>query len=55
MHIEGTVKSVTGNVLVWGCFSSKGLGDLVFIDGIMDKWVYLKIIKNNLNNHKINK
>ena len=29
---------------------SKVFRNLVFIDGIMDKWVYLEIIKNNLNN-----
>ena len=38
-HIEGTFKFGKGSVLVWGCFSSKGLGDLVFIDVIMDKWL----------------
>ena len=34
--------------MVWGCVSSKGVGKLVFIDGIMDKNVYLNILKQNL-------
>ena len=46
--IKPTVKYGNGGVFVWGCFSSKGVGNLVFIDEIMDKMVYLEILKNNL-------
>ena len=46
--INATVKYGNGGVFVWGCFSSKGMGNLVFIDEIMDKMVYLEILKNNL-------
>lgn len=37
-----------GGVMVWGCMSSAGVGELVFIDGIMDKTVYLNILKDNV-------
>lgn len=47
-NIVSTVKHGGGNILVWGCMSSSGLGELVFIDGIMDKFVYLNILKQNL-------
>ena len=33
--------------MVWGCMSS-GLGELVFIEEIMDKFIYLRILKENL-------
>lgn len=34
--------------MVWGCISSKEVGELVFIDAIMDKNRYLDILKQNL-------
>jgi len=34
--------------MVWGCISSKGVDELVFIDGILDKNKYLSILKDNL-------
>ena len=34
--------------MVWGCISSFGVGELVFVDDIMDKNMYLSILKNNL-------
>ncbi|GFW22046.1 transposable element Tc1 transposase [Trichonephila clavipes] len=43
-----TVKFRDGSVLVWGCMSSGGVGELAFIDGIIDKHVYLGILKGNL-------
>ena len=43
-----TVKHGGGSVMVWGCFSYYGVGNLVFIDGIMDKFGYLKILRENL-------
>lgn len=35
-----------GNVLVWGCFSGHGIGPIHRIDGIMDRFVYVNILKN---------
>ncbi|VVC27140.1 Paired domain,Homeobox domain-like,Winged helix-turn-helix DNA-binding domain [Cinara cedri] len=33
-HLCPTVKHGGGNVLVWGCMSATGVGNLVFINGI---------------------
>jgi len=41
-------KPHNGSLMVWGCISSKGMDELVFIDGILDKNKYLSILKNNL-------
>lgn len=43
-----TVKHGGGSVMVWGCMSAAGVGNLVFIDGIMDRFKYLDILRNNL-------
>lgn len=47
-NITPTVKHGGGSVMVWGCISAKGVGNLVFIDGIMNKESYLTILKDNL-------
>ncbi|KAF2884424.1 hypothetical protein ILUMI_21748 [Ignelater luminosus] len=47
-NIQHTVKHGGGGVLVWGCMTSFGVGELVFIDQIMDKNFYLDILKNIL-------
>ena len=44
-----TVKHGGGGVMVWGCMSAAGVGNLMIIDEIMNKTVYLNILKNNLN------
>lgn len=46
--MKGTVKHGGGHVMVWGCMSSAGVGNLVFIDSTMDKKQYLKILQDNL-------
>lgn len=43
-----TVKHGGGNVKCWGCFSSSGVGNLVFIDGNMTGEMYRTILDNNL-------
>jgi transposase len=43
-----TVKHGGGSVMVWGCFSASGVGNLVFIDGIMNQYVYMDLLKSNL-------
>lgn len=43
-----TVKHGGGSVMVWGCMSGAGVGNLQFIDVNMDRFVYLQILKDNL-------
>ena len=43
-----TVKYGGGSLLVWGCMSASGVGNLVFINGIMNHQLYIHILKNNL-------
>ncbi|CAK9811674.1 Transposable element Tc1 transposase [Anthophora quadrimaculata] len=34
--------------MVWGCMAASGVGNLIFIEGILDKAKYLHILKDNL-------
>ena len=43
-----TVKHGGGNVKCWGCFSSSGVGSLMFIYGNMTGESYREILENNL-------
>lgn len=47
-NMIGTVKHGGGNVMVWGCMSANGVGNLHFVDGIMDQYQYIDILKANL-------
>lgn len=47
-NIKSTVKFGGGSIMVWGCFSSRGFGKLVLIDGIMDKYKYVDILNDGL-------
>ena len=47
-HLQATMKHGGGNVMVWGCFSWAGIGNLVRIIGIMTADVYIDILKENL-------
>ncbi|GFV32767.1 transposable element Tc1 transposase [Trichonephila clavipes] len=47
-NLRPTVKHGGGSVMVWGCMASNGVGNLVFIDGIMDHKLYIDILNNNL-------
>ena len=47
-HLHQTVKHGRRSVMVWECMAVSGTGNLIFIDGILDKCKYLNILKNNL-------
>lgn len=47
-NLQPTVKFGGGSVMVWGCFSAAGVGNLHFIEGKMDKMVYISLLKQNL-------
>lgn len=44
-NLRATFKHGGGSILVWGCISTAGVGNLVFIE---DKSKYLKLLKENL-------
>lgn len=46
-NLQPTVK-YGGSVMVWGCMGANGVGKLVFIDGIMDRFSYVRILSENL-------
>ncbi len=43
-----TVKHGGGSVLMWGCMSAAGVGELHFIDGIMNSQTYCSILKEKM-------
>ena len=43
-----TVKHGGGHIMLWGCFSSSGTGNLVRVQGIMKKEDYIQILDENL-------
>ena len=47
-NINPTVEGGRRSLLVWACMSSSGVGNIQFIDDIIDKNVYLDILKRNV-------
>lgn len=47
-NLAPTVKHGGGGVMVWGCMAANGVGNLIFIDSIIDHKAYLQILKDNL-------
>ncbi len=43
-----TVKHGGGSVMVWGCMSAAGTGDLQFIEGTMNANMYCDILKQSM-------
>ena len=50
-NMQSTVKHGGGGVMVWGCMADSGVCELVFIDGTMDKFMYLGL-KGNITYNK---
>ncbi|GFX81743.1 transposable element Tcb2 transposase [Trichonephila clavipes] len=48
-NMRGTVKHSGGSIMVWGCMTATGVENLVIIDGIMNQYSYLNILKNTLS------
>lgn len=48
-NLQQTVKHGGGSVMVWGCMSSAGVGELRYIEETMTKEVYLDILKDSLH------
>ncbi len=46
--MEPTVKHGGGSVLMWGCMSAAGVGELHFIDGIMNSQMSCSILKEKV-------
>lgn len=44
-NLCSTVKYGSGSIMVWGFIFSQEVGELVFIDGIVDKTYYLYLLK----------
>ena len=43
-----TVKQGGGNLMLWGCFSANGPGNLITVSCTMKKEQYIKILTNNI-------
>ena len=43
-----TVKHRSGNVMVWGCMSAAGVGELHFIEGNMNSNMYCEILQQSM-------
>lgn len=47
-NTKKTVKHGGGGLMVWGCIAASGVGNLEFVDGVMDQYKYIDILKRNL-------
>ncbi len=47
-YVLPTVKHGGGSVMVWGCMSAAGTGELQFIEGTMNANMYCDILKQSM-------
>lgn len=54
-NLKTTIKHGGGSVMVWGCFSSAGVGEIALITGKMTGAIYVDLLQNNLQKsvHKL--
>jgi hypothetical protein len=52
-NIQPTVKHGGGHIIVWGCMSYSGVGNLAFIEGIMNDQMYIDVLPDNLQQSAI--
>ena len=59
VYVKKRVKHSNGSVMVWGCITRYGVGELHRIDGIMDRFIYVDILSQSLlstlNNHNLDR
>lgn len=48
-NLKATVKHGGGHVMVWGCMSSDGVGNITFIEGTMTAKSYIDVLQDNLS------
>lgn len=48
INLQPTTKRNGRSVIVWGRMTNNYVRNLMFIDGILDKMKYLKVLQNNL-------
>lgn len=47
-HVKQTIKHGGGSLMLWGCMTAFGMGPVHQIQGIMNKEIYLDILRQNL-------
>lgn len=53
-NLESSVKGGGGSVMVWGCMSAAGSGNLTFIESTMKAHDYLEILRDNVRSSATN-
>jgi len=48
--VQPNIKFGGENIMVWGCMTWEGVGNLRLIEGNMDKFVYREILEMELKN-----
>jgi transposase len=47
-HVKQTVKHGGGSIMIWGCMTAEGPGNMCKIDGTMDQYLYKTILEDDL-------
>lgn len=52
-NLKPTVKHGGGHIMIWGCMSFNGVGEMAFIQGNMNAIQYISILRDNLFNSAV--